>query len=187
MLGVGRRAEVDASWEAFQFFQSWLINDTYNNIEYESTHIDAYQLSKTLKSPRFGNAVMKKVLAIIPSRKFDSDLKDTLREISKKCAQGSPLRSLYFEAYHYWSMIPSYHLLGLDEELMKDRDLAAVLETHPLDTCPCTEKYREFVEANDVSSEDVHHAIEDKDEGMKSCICSLGPWHQNPARFFAAA
>lgn len=80
----------------------WLNTGIYQNDEVEATHIDAYLLSETLQSPRFGNAVMQQILDQIPAMKDDGNLADTIRRLCNEAIEDSLLKKLFFDAAIWW-------------------------------------------------------------------------------------
>ncbi|PMD59676.1 uncharacterized protein K444DRAFT_723399 [Hyaloscypha bicolor E] len=102
LIGAESRRDVEAEWEAFAAFKSWLEDGVYLNRQILCTHIDAYLLAEKLESPGFKNAVMREMLKMMPARKYDADLKETYRTIFTSCPMSSRLRKLYFESASFW-------------------------------------------------------------------------------------
>ncbi|KAE9375813.1 hypothetical protein N431DRAFT_454422 [Stipitochalara longipes BDJ] len=147
ILGVGARVDVSRELESFECFRNWLYTGIYENAQIIGTHLDAYHLSEILQSPRFGNAIMQKILNELRARKFDEDLKNAYRSIFSTGRQSSPLRRLYFQAALFWGLEFSgggverpkcfYRsgILGLNPEV--DRGLITELQRFRDTFCPC--------------------------------------------------
>ena len=203
LLDVSRGVKVDAEWEAFSYFVQWLHLGVYENFQIEGTHIDAYNLSKTIGAPRFGNAVMEAILATMPSRKFDQDLTERFQQIFLSCEVTSPLRTLYFESAVYWRMSYGRNdrifedlatrgggVLTLDE--VEDEVLIEVLKKHRDEFCLCASHELEGRDAEAEKVSKQHEGKKGKVEGLEDrirnsmCICRVAPWSRDRERFFIA-
>lgn len=189
LLGVGYRKVVEDEWEAFKSFARWLDDGTYNagDIVRMHSHVDAYLLSETLSSQRFGNAVMRSLLIDVRSRKFDPSLKYSYRQIFAHCTLNSPLRKLYFEASVFWRIefggggnakrtsMWAEGVLGLDPAAAVDKRLIQELELHKKKFCVCKNRRISRIrgKALPVVSQTGY------------CKCSREPWFRSPKRFFA--
>ncbi|KAH7357074.1 hypothetical protein BKA65DRAFT_534817 [Rhexocercosporidium sp. MPI-PUGE-AT-0058] len=195
LLGVGRRTNIVPHWEAFRCFQSWLDNGIYKNSQLEGTHIDAYLLSKTIGSPRFGNAIMEVILATMQTRKFDTELTDDFRRIYEHGEAFCPLRALYFETAVFWTLAygrgdrryqgMAFHgdgILGLDS--VEDDVLIEVMEKHRKEFCPCVAK--EYGAHKVAAAMKETGSLGDQSADEK-CICNIAPWLRDRERFFTAS
>ncbi|PVH83825.1 hypothetical protein DL98DRAFT_615171 [Cadophora sp. DSE1049] len=203
LLNVSRRVKVDAEWEVFGYFIQWLHTGVYENFQIECTHVDAYILSKTLGSPRFGNAVMEVILATMPSRKFDQGLTKKYQQIFLNCEVECPLRILYFESAVYWKMSygPKDTRYGgwatrgegvLMLDVVEDEVLIEVLEKHRRNFCPCADdecEAREIVvgkRARSAGPGTSNLVGLDNKTVQGVCICKIAPWSRDRERFFIA-
>lgn len=189
IVGVDAYTNGSREWEAFECFRTWLYTGIYNNKQIVGTHHDAYYLSETLRSPRFANAVMQKILAVIPSRKYDEDLKDTYLAIFHRCEPEAPLRRLYTQAAIFWnsSRISPFDsrdvLADLDPEIKTrlTRGIARFKDR----ICGCGLRLPPKVESRRTTRGDIIPSAMENLPGNTACLCQEAPWSR-PNQFFVA-
>ena len=202
ILGVVSRVDVSSELESFECFRHWLYNGIYENPQLAGTHLDAYHLSEILQSPRFGNAVMQKILNDLPARKFDDDLKATFQTIFQTCKPASSLCRLYFQAALFWGLefggggveLPkSFYgsgVLGLDPDI--DSELIAELQRFRDTFCACDsgeqqERLSGLKTQPGLATDGRARSFSLNDHaGNGACVCQKAPW-LSPEQFFTSA
>jgi len=153
------------------------------------THIDAYLLSEILRSPRFGNAVMEKILDSMSARKYDEDLKDIFRLLFERSSSSSPLFKLFFDACIYWKLelggggsstpksFRSEGLLGLDPN--RDEDLISALKRYKDKFCECSSKQQPCRRTATQAPYRLSNV------STRKCPCGEAPWNKRE-KFFSS-
>lgn len=184
--------DAEAEWEAFGSFKSWLDTGVYVNKQITGTHLDAYILAEKLQSTAFKNAVMKKMLEMMPAKKYDEDLKDAFRNIFACCSRASPLRELYFQSASFWNFgfeEGPYFQRGLTGDLglnpVSDRWLIHALKGHKERFCSCP-IMKEPTEQGGRNSRNSQHRRPPptlRHTSRQVCNCEKAPWKQ-PNQFY---
>lgn len=166
--------DLEHLWEAFQSFITWMHNGIYTNPQIVSNHIDAFNLAVILKSPRFADTVVEKVMQDLPGRKFDPELKDHFRQVFT-FRTSSRIRKLYFDTAIYWGLdlvddqkTSRFSRVLLRFEADIDGPLTKAFQKYKQDFCSCTGRDSRW--KSDVNK------IPRLTDFVETCKCQIAPW-----------